>query len=245
MTQYNNLKGKIALITGATHGIGRSIALTIAKAGAEVIAIGRTQSALEELDDAIKKIGNKATLVPLDLTQSDLIEQLANILDDRYKKLDILICNAGILGSLTPINHIDQKEWNKVISTNVTANITLLKSFDSLLKMSKSAQVLFLTSNIVELKKPFWGIYAASKAALEQIAFSYAAEVQQTNISVNLIDPGTIATSLRAKAMPGEDKNLLTQPEDLSDFFIEILNNNKNLHSHIFRFNEWKEAQIN
>lgn len=245
MTQYNNLKGKIALITGATHGIGRSIALTIAKAGAEVIAIGRTQSALEELDDDIKKIGNKATLVPLDLTQSDLIEQLANILDDRYKKLDILICNAGILGSLTPINHIDQKEWNKVISTNVTANITLLKSFDSLLKMSKSAQVFFLTSNIVELKKPFWGIYAASKAALEQIAFSYAAEVQQTNISVNLIDPGTIATSLRAKAMPGEDKNLLTQPEDLSDFFIEILNNNKNLHSQIFRFNEWKEAQIN
>ncbi|MDB4831237.1 SDR family NAD(P)-dependent oxidoreductase [Hyphomicrobiales bacterium] len=245
MTQYNNLKGKIALITGATHGIGRSVALTMAKAGAEVIAIGRTQSALEELDDDIKKIGNKATLVPLDLTQSDLIEQLANILDDRYKKLDILICNAGILGSLTPINHIDQKEWNKVISTNVTANITLLKSFDSLLKMSKSAQVLFLTSNIVELKKPFWGIYAASKAALEQIAFSYAAEVQQTNISVNLIDPGTIATSLRAKAMPGEDKNLLTQPEDLSDFFIEILNNNKNLHSQIFRFNEWKEAQIN
>ncbi len=245
MTQYNNLKGKIVLITGATHGIGRSIALTIAKAGAEVIAIGRTQSALEELDDDIKKIGNKATLVPLDLTQSDLIEQLANILDDRYKKLDILICNAGILGSLTPINHIDQKEWNKVIATNVTANITLLKSFDSLLKMSKSAQVLFLTSNIVELKKPFWGIYAASKAALEQIAFSYAAEVQQTNISVNLIDPGTIATSLRAKAMPGEDKNLLTQPEDLSDFFIEILNNNKNLHSQIFRFNEWKEAQIN
>ncbi|MBT4203039.1 MAG: SDR family NAD(P)-dependent oxidoreductase [Rhodobiaceae bacterium] len=245
MTQYNNLKGKIALITGATHGIGRSVALTMAKAGAEVIAIGRTQSALEELDDDIKKIGNKATLVPLDLTQSDLIEQLANILDDRYKKLDILICNAGILGSLTPINHIDQKEWNKVISTNVTANITLLKSFDSLLKMSESAQVLFLTSNIVELKKPFWGIYAASKAALEQIAFSYAAEVQQTNISVNLIDPGTIATSLRAKAMPGEDKNLLTQPEDLSDFFIEILNNNKNLHSQIFRFNEWKEAQIN
>ncbi|MDC0139485.1 SDR family NAD(P)-dependent oxidoreductase [Hyphomicrobiales bacterium] len=245
MTQYNNLKGKIALITGATHGIGRSVALTMAKAGAEVIAIGRTQSALEELDDDIKKIGNKATLVPLDLTQSDLIEQLANILDDRYKKLDILICNAGILGSLTPINHIDQKEWDKVISTNVTANITLLKSFDSLLKMSESAQVLFLTSNIVELKKPFWGIYAASKAALEQIAFSYAAEVQQTNISVNLIDPGTIATSLRAKAMPGEDKNLLTQPEDLSDFFIEILNNNKNLHSQIFRFNEWKEAQIN
>jgi NAD(P)-dependent dehydrogenase (short-subunit alcohol dehydrogenase family) len=243
MTQYNNLKGKIALITGATHGIGRSVALTMAKAGAEVIAIGRTQSALEELDDDIKKIGNKATLVPLDLTQSDLIEQLANILDDRYKKLDILICNAGILGSLTPINHIDQKEWNKVISTNVTANIALLRSFDRLLKMSRKAQVLFLTSNIVQLKKPFWGIYAASKAALEQIAFSYAEEVRQTDISVNLVDPGAVATNLRSKAMPGEKQDSLTQPEDLSGFFIEVLNNNKNLHSQIFKFNEWKESQ--
>jgi NAD(P)-dependent dehydrogenase (short-subunit alcohol dehydrogenase family) len=243
MTQPNNLKGKIALITGATHGIGKSIALTLARAGAEIIAIGRTQSALEELDDDIKKIGYKATLVPLDLTQSELIEKLSNVLYDRYKKLDILVCNAGILGSLTPINHIDENEWNKVISTNVTANIALLRSFDRLLKMSRKAQVLFLTSNIVQLKKPFWGIYAASKAALEQIAFSYAEEVRQTDISVNLLDPGAVATNLRSKAMPGEKQDSLTQPEDLSGFFIEVLNNNKNLHSQIFKFNEWKESQ--
>jgi NAD(P)-dependent dehydrogenase (short-subunit alcohol dehydrogenase family) len=243
MTQPNNLKGKIALITGATHGIGKSIALTLARAGAEIIAIGRTQSALEELDDEIKKIGYKATLVPLDLTQSELIEKLSNVLYDRYKKLDILVCNAGILGSLTPINHIDENEWNKVISTNVTANIALLRSFDRLLKMSRKAQVLFLTSNIVQLKKPFWGIYAASKAALEQIAFSYAEEVRQTDISVNLVDPGAVATNLRSKAMPGEKQDSLTQPEDLSGFFIEVLNNNKNLHSQIFKFNEWKESQ--
>ncbi|MGY9051543.1 MAG: SDR family NAD(P)-dependent oxidoreductase [Alphaproteobacteria bacterium] len=243
MTQPNNLKGKIALITGATHGIGKSIALTLARAGAEIIAIGRTQSALEELDDDIKKIGYKATLVPLDLTQSELIEKLSNVLYDRYKKLDILVCNAGILGSLTPINHIDENEWNKVISTNVTANIALLRSFDRLLKMSRKAQVLFLTSNIVQLKKPFWGIYAASKAALEQIAFSYAEEVRQTDISVNLVDPGAVATNLRSKAMPGEKQDSLTQPEDLSGFFIEVLNNNKNLHSQIFKFNEWKESQ--
>ena len=223
MTQPNNLKGKIALITGATHGIGKSIALTLARAGAEIIAIGRTQSALEELDDDIKKIGYKATLVPLDLTQSELIEKLSNVLYDRYKKLDILVCNAGILGSLTPINHIDENEWNKVISTNVTANIALLRSFDRLLKMSRKAQVLFLTSNIVQLKKPFWGIYAASKAALEQIAFSYAEEVRQTDISVNLVDPGAVATNLRSKAMPGEKQDSLTQPEDLSGFFIEVL----------------------
>ena len=243
MTQPNNLKGKIALITGATHGIGKSIALTLARAGAEIIAIGRTQSALEELDDDIKKIGYKATLVPLDLTQSELIEKLSNVLYDRYKKLDILVCNAGILGSLTPINHIDENEWNKVISTNVTANIALLRSFDRLLRMSRKAQVLFLTSNLVQLKKPFWVIYAASKAALEQIAFSYAEEVRQTDISVNLVDPGAVATNLRSKAMPGEKQDSLTQPEDLSGFFIEVLNNNKNLHSQIFKFNEWKESQ--
>jgi NAD(P)-dependent dehydrogenase (short-subunit alcohol dehydrogenase family) len=245
MIQPNNLKGKIALITGATHGIGKSIALTLARAGAEIIAVGRTQSALEELDDDIKKIGYKATLVPLDLTQSELIEKLSNVLHNKYKKLDILVCNAGILGSLTPINHIDENEWNKVISTNVTANIALLRSFDGLLKMSNKAQVLFLTSDIVQSKKPFWGIYAASKAALEQIAFSYAAEVRQTNISVNLVDPGTVATNLRSKAMPGEKQCLLTQPEDLSDFFIEVLDNNKNLHSQIFKFNKWRESQKN
>ena len=155
-----------------------------------------------------------------------------------------MICNAGVLGSLTPINHIEEKEWEEVIATNVMANITLIKSFDSLLRMSKSAQVLFLTSNIVKLKKPFWGVYAASKAALEQIAFSYAAEVNQTNISVNLLDPGIVATKLRSKAMPGEKQELLTQPEELSDFLIEILNNNKS-HSQIFRFKEWKESQNN
>lgn len=218
------LEGKIALITGASRGIGAAVAKTFAKHGADLILVARNVGALEEVDDEIRKIGGKATLVPLDMLQFDKIDALGEQLSKRFGKLDILIGNAAILGQLSPLHHIDPTIWEKTISLNLTANFRLLRSFDSLLRQSENAKIGFVTSGVTNHEAPFWGGYAVSKMALEKMVETYAAENKKTNMKIGLIDPGVVATNMRAQAMPGEDASTLTTPEEVSKKFLDFVN---------------------
>lgn len=220
-------EGRVALVTGASRGIGYQTAKALGAAGAEVIAVARTVGGLEDLDDEIRSAGGKpATLVPADLTDFDGLDRLGAALFDRWKKLDILVGNAAILGVLSPLGHISPKDFDKVMATNVTANWRLIRSMDPLLRQSDAGRVLFLTSEHAETQKPFWGLQAASKSALEALARTYALETEQTGIRVNLYDPGPVRTGLRAKAMPGEDPASLRQPEDVAPDILKYLSAN-------------------
>lgn len=234
------LKNKNILITGASNGIGKQIALSYGKNNANIIALGQSQSALEDLDKALSLYGNSATLVPIDLKNYQFISDLAEKLGERLDKLDALILNAATLGSLGPVTHIDEYEWNNTFSINLTSNIIILKVFEYLIKKSETPQIFFMTSNIINEKKPFWGLYSATKAALEKIAYSYASEVENIKIKVNLIDPGKVNTKLREKAYPGENKSTLTQPNELSDFFVDIIFNEKYSSGELISFEKWK-----
>lgn len=217
--------GRIALVTGASRGIGRAVALDLARAGAHVIALARTQGALEELDDEIRKIGGEATLVPCDLTDHDALDRLGAAIHERWGRLDILVGNAGLLGVLSPLGHIDPKEWDKVFAVNVTANWRLIRSLDPLLKKSDAGRVVFLSSGAghrVELRA-YWGLYGTTKAALDALARFYAAETQNiSNVRVNLFQPGPLRTMMRAKAMPGEDPLTLRTPEEAAPKILEM-----------------------
>ncbi len=213
------LAEKIALVTGASRGIGRAVALELARAGAHVIALARTQGALEELDDEIAGLGGGATLVPCDLADHESLDRLGAGLFQRWGKLDILIGNAGVLGPLTPIAHVDPKEWNRVLSVNVTANWRLIRSLDPLLRASEAGRAVFITSGVAHRAqmRPFWGPYAVSKAALEALARTYAVETATTtNIKVMLANPGALRTRMRAQAMPGEDPATLRAPDEFA-----------------------------
>jgi NAD(P)-dependent dehydrogenase (short-subunit alcohol dehydrogenase family) len=213
------LASRIALITGASRGIGRAAALDLARAGAHVVALARTQGALEFLDDQIKAIGGSATLVPCDLADFDAIDRLGASLFERWGRLDIFIGNAGILGPISPLAHVDPKEWDKVLAINVTANWRLIRSLDLLLRTSDAGRVVFITSGAAHraAMKPYWGPYAISKAALEAMARTYAAETANTsNIKVMLANPGPLRTRMRALAMPGEDPMTLSPPEEFT-----------------------------
>ena len=233
------LNNKNIIITGASSGIGKQMAKLYCQNGANVIAIGRSQSGLEDLDDSLHEFDNKCTLVPMDLKNYDLIYNLAVELQNRFKTIDAIILNAAILGNLTPVTHIDEYDWNETFSINLTSNIILLKAFEKLLNQSKQANVLFLTSDIIKKRKPFWGLYSSTKAALEQIAYSYAAEVKNSNVKVNLIDPGVVNTKLRQKAYPGEDKKKIRQPEDMSNFLLDVIFNQNYKNSKLISFEEW------
>ena len=212
-----SLNGRIALVTGASRGIGRAVALELARAGAHVIALARTQGALEELDDDIRKLGGEATLVPCDLVDHDALDRLGAAIHERWGKLDILVGNAGLLGVLSPLGHIDPKEWDKVFAVNVTANWRLIRSLDPLLKKSDAGRVVFLSSGAGHRAdlRAYWGLYGTTKAALDALARFYAAETQNiSNVRVNLFQPGPLRTTMRAKAMPGEDPLTLKTPED-------------------------------
>jgi NAD(P)-dependent dehydrogenase (short-subunit alcohol dehydrogenase family) len=213
------LASRIALVTGASRGIGRAVALELARAGAHVVALARTQGALEFLDDEIGKLGGSATLVPCDLADFDAIDRLGASIFDRWGRLDVLIGNAGVLGPLTPLAHVDPKEWDKVMAVNVTANWRLIRSLDLPLRASDAARVTFITSGVAHraAMKPYWGPYAASKAALEALARTYAAEcANTTNIKVMLANPGPLRTAMRAAAMPGEDPATLRAPAEFA-----------------------------
>jgi NAD(P)-dependent dehydrogenase (short-subunit alcohol dehydrogenase family) len=216
------LADRIALVTGASRGIGYATALALAKAGAHVVATARTVGGLEELDDAIRAEGGSATLVPLDLKDHEGIARLGAALNDRYQRLDIFIGNAGILGPLSPLGHVEPKAWDDVIAINVTANWHLIRSMDPLLKLSDAGRVVFLTSGAARNPRAYWGLYAISKAALDTMARVYAAETIKTNIRVNLFSPGPTRTRMRAAAMPGEDPMSLKTPEPVAEKIIAL-----------------------
>lgn len=216
------LENRLALITGASRGIGRAVALAYAAEGAHVILVARTTGALEEVDDEIQALGGKATLVPLDLTDSEAIDRLGATIFERWGHLDILVGNAGILGTLTPVGHISPKDWDEVMNINLTANWRLIRSMDPLLRRSDAGRALFVTSGAAQSCKPYWGAYAATKAALNAIVTSWAHEMENTQVRVNLINPGATRTDMRAKAMPGEDPMSLPSPSDLAPLFVKL-----------------------
>lgn len=216
------LKDRIALVTGATRGIGFAVAKRFAAEGAHVIAVGRSVAGLEELDDQIKAAGGTVSIVQLDLLETDKIEMLANLVAGRFGKLDILVGNAGILGDLSPMSHISSKDWDRVIAVNLTANFHLIRCFDALLKLSSAPRVMFVSSGVTEGAHPYWGAYAVSKSALEKMVETYAAENVKTSLKVNLIDPAAVRTRMRAQAFPGEDPETLPHPDEITDVFIKL-----------------------
>lgn len=216
------LQDRVALITGASRGLGRAVALAYAREGAHVIATARTQGALTELDDEIKALGASATLVPLDIRNHDGIDNLGAAIAERWGKLDILVGNAGILGTLTPIGHIDPVEWNNVLAINLTSNWRLIRALDPLLRLSDAARAIFVSSSVGHSPRAFWSTYAISKAALEMMVKTYAEEMANTNVRANLINPGATRTDMRASAMPGEDPMTLATPEDVAELFVAM-----------------------
>ena len=210
------LADRIALVTGASRGIGAALALQLAAAGAHVIAVARTVGGLEELDDKIKAAGGSATLVPLDVKDSDGIARLALALHERYGHLDVLIGNAGILGPLSPLGHIERTDWDNLVAVNITANWQLIRTMDPLLKAAPAGRAVFLTSAVAHMGRAYWGPYSASKAALEVLVRTYAAESATTNVRANLFSPGPTRTRMYASAFPGIDPMTLPTPEEVA-----------------------------
>jgi NAD(P)-dependent dehydrogenase (short-subunit alcohol dehydrogenase family) len=216
------LADRIALVTGASRGIGRAVALALAAAGAHVIAVARTVGGLEELDDEIKTAGGSATLVPLDLKDYEGIARLGGALFERYTKLDVLVGNAGILGPLSPLSHVEPKAWDDVMAVNVTANWHLIRCMEPLLLQSDAGRAVFLSSGVSWAARAYWGPYAISKAALNTMVQTWAAETAKTALRVNLFTPGPIRTRMRAQAMPGEDPMSLETPEQVAEKIVEM-----------------------
>jgi NAD(P)-dependent dehydrogenase (short-subunit alcohol dehydrogenase family) len=229
------LAGRVALITGASRGIGAAVARRYAAEGAHVILAARTVGGLEEVDDAIQAAGGQATLVPVDLTDYDKIDQMGAAVAQRFGRLDVLVGNAGVLGTLGPIGHIDPGDWDDVMKLNVTANWRLIRSFDPLLRRSEAGRAVFVTSGVASGVFPYWGAYAASKAALEMLARVYAGEVAKTKVRVNLLDPGIVRTSMRARAFPGEDPDKLAEPETVTDAFVHLASAECTFHGQVIR----------
>ncbi|MGV6800726.1 MAG: SDR family NAD(P)-dependent oxidoreductase [bacterium] len=223
MMEIINLKDRIALVTGASRGIGRATALALAKAGAHVIAMGRTQGGLEELDDDIKAIGGTASLIVADINNREEIKQLGPALLQRFGKLDIYIANAGLLGELAPVADIDPKRWDLTINTNLTAQWYLLAQLDPLLRQSDAARVLFLTTGTTTSYRAYWSAYTVSKAGLEALGRTYANEMKNTNLRVALINPGATRTDMRAQAMPGEDPNTLPPASAIAEQMLKFV----------------------
>ena len=221
----NSMEGRLALVTGASRGIGRAVALELARAGAHVVALARTQGALEELDDEVRRVGGDATLVPCDIKDSEALDRLGAALHDRWGRLDVLVANAGVLGPITPIGHVDPKQWDNVLAVNLTANYRLIRSLDPLLRASDAGRVVFLSSGAGHRAdmRPYWGPYAITKAALDAMARTYAAETATTSdVVVTSVNPGPLRTRMRAAAMPGEDPETLKTPEDLAPAIVAL-----------------------
>jgi NAD(P)-dependent dehydrogenase (short-subunit alcohol dehydrogenase family) len=222
MEQSKRLAGRLALVTGATRGIGRAVALAYAREGAHLILVGRTSGALEEIDDEVRAAGSMATLLTLNLKHHDKIDALGPTIFQRWGKLDILVGNAGILGPLSPLGHVTADAWNDVIQINLTANWRLIRTLDPLLRRSDAGRAIFVTSGAAVRPRAYWGPYAASKAGLEALVKVYADEVANTSVRANLINPGPTRTAMRAKAFPGEDAAALKTPEDIVATFVRL-----------------------
>lgn len=216
------LEGRVALVTGASRGIGWQVALGLAREGAHVIALARTSGALEELDDEIKKEGGSATLVPLDLRDFEAYGRLAQSIDERWGKLDILVANAGSLGILGPLNNLQPKAWLEAMDVNVNASWMLIRTLDPLLQKSDAGRAIFVTSGAAVRPIAYWGPYCVSKAALNMLAQIYAQENDKTALNVNLINPGPMRTAMRARAFPGEDPDTLAHPREIVPLFLEL-----------------------
>ncbi|HEY7548629.1 MAG TPA: SDR family NAD(P)-dependent oxidoreductase [Hyphomicrobiaceae bacterium] len=221
-TSQQRLAGRLALVTGATRGIGRAVALAYAREGAHLILVGRTAGALEELDDEIRALGAGATLLTLDLKRHDKIDALGPTIYQRWQKLDILVGNAGILGPLTPLGHLTADAWDEVLAVNLTANWRLIRTLDPLLRASDAGRAIFVSSGAAVRPRAYWGPYAVSKAALEALVRTYADEVANTSVRANLVNPGPTRTRMRAQAFPGEDPATLQAPEDLAATFVRL-----------------------
>ena len=218
----SNLTSRIALVTGASRGFGYATARALAKAGAHIVAVARTQGGLEELDDEIRKGGGSATLVPLSMTDVDGIARLGGALHERHGKIDILVGNAGVPGPSSPLGHIDLKPWNDVMAVNLTANFQLIRCMEPLLRKSDAGRAVFLTSAAANKAPGYLGPYAASKAALETLVRVWAAETASTPIRVNLFNPGPIRTRMRATVFPGEEPMTLDTPEQVAEFIVPM-----------------------
>jgi len=230
------LEKKIALVTGASRGIGRAAAIALGGAGAHVICVARTVGGLEETDDAIVKAGGTATLVPLNLKDFAAIDRLGASIYERWTKLDAFLGNAGLLGALTPLAQLDPKLFTELVEINIAANWRLIRSLDPLLRLADAGRALFITSGAARKHTPYWGGYAMSKAALESLALTYANECEGTKVKVNLLNPGPIRTAMRAKAMPGEERSSLKRPEDLAPLIVELLSPSNQKNGELFNF---------
>jgi NAD(P)-dependent dehydrogenase (short-subunit alcohol dehydrogenase family) len=213
---------KIALVTGASRGIGAALAIELAQAGAHIVAVARTTGGLEEIDDKIKAAGSTATLVPLDVKDSEGIARLALALNERYQRLDIMIGNAGVLGPLSPLGHIEPKDWDNTFAVNVAANWQLIRCMDPLLKRAEAGRALFLTSGVAYKARAYWGLYSATKAALDAMVRSYAAECASTNVRSNVVAPGPTRTRMYATAFPGIDPLTLPTPEEVAKAVVPL-----------------------
>lgn len=217
------LEGRIALVTGASRGIGAAVAEAFAREGAQLILTARTQGGLEEVDDRIRAAGHPApTLVPLDLTEFNAIDQLGAAIFARFKRLDVLVGNAGILGPLTPVSHIEPDDWDRVMAINLTACYRLIRSTEPLLRQSPAGRAIFVTSGAADGRHAYWGPYAVSKGGLEVMVRTWAEEIANTTMKANLLNPGGTRTAMRAEAFPGEDPKTLPTPAEVAEAFIPL-----------------------
>ena len=237
------LSEKIAVVTGASRGIGRASALALAKAGAHVVAIARTEGGLTELDDQIRAAtGQSATLVPLDIADGDGLDGLGLALHQRFGRLDILVHAAGILGPITPVAHIEPKHWDRVVAVNLTATYRVIRSFEPLLRASEAGRAIFLTTGRVAEPKAFWGPYGITKAGLEHMVRTWADELEQTKVRAVLLSPGPMRTKMRAEAMPGEDPETLPDPSEIGPLIVELAQADLGLPHANVAFARWKAA---
>ena len=241
MSDLLPLSGKIALVTGASRGIGRASALALAKAGAHVVAVARTAGGLTELDDEIRAAtGEPATLVPMDITEGDGLDQLGLALHQRFGRLDVLVHAAAILGPMTPISHLEPKHWDRVVAVNLTATYRLIRTTEPLLRASQAGRAIFLTTGRVAHPKAFWGPYGITKAGMEHMVRTWADELEQTSVRAVLLDPNTMRTKMRAEAMPGEDPETVTDPSEIGPLIVELTQADLGLpHANVV-FAHWK-----
>ncbi len=231
-----SMQGRIAVVTGASRGIGRAVANELARRGAHIVAVARTQGGLEELDDEVKAAGSTATLVPIDITDYPAIDRLGAAIFERWKKLDVLVGNAGVLGRLAPLPHIDPKVWDEAMSVNVTANWRLIRSLEGLLRQSDAGRAVFVTSGAATKLNAYWGTYSITKAALEALVRTWAAELETTPVRVNLFSPGPVRTRMRAQAMPGEDPATIPSPEDVAVQLVDMCEPGYTAHATLHRY---------
>jgi NAD(P)-dependent dehydrogenase (short-subunit alcohol dehydrogenase family) len=238
MTDSPRLANRVALVTGASRGIGRAVAVGLAREGAHVVLLARTTAGLEEVDDEIRAAAGTATLVTLDLRKPDKVDALGPTLYQRWGKLDILVANAGVLGPISPLPHITADAWNEVIDINLTANWRLIRSLDPLLRRADAARAVFVSSGAASGKNAYWGPYAVSKAGLEALVKTYAHEVASTAIKVNLLNPGPVRTTMRQRAYPGENPDTLPAPEALVPMFLDLLDVGQSDSGQVYNFRQ-------